>query len=830
LIFFLKFEVMSGLTDRMEENELNVIDNDDNDHDDDNVDSSSSKESSKSDDSVDETDSVRQKRLTLKMVNDKSTRKFTKLHEKIKRSNDKYEKEKKIAEKQRNEEKIFFQTMFSQMNENMRAVMDASVQANSSQMNQLKESVNESVNESVKSVDAKLERITERQTEQSDTLQRFELNMVDLRKAIIHDDARLSELNTRVNSISEQHALLQEQQMKEEESMKHLLDESKEQQGVNEQVWNKLKRVDSFSNFLKLRCDDIQDSLKQTSQLINEQMSKSERESSEIEKRFRNNDRQIQETNNRMTDIIRLTDSNQGEIQRHSRKFGEMDMRIEQLTEQISDIRVLDEVTQVVPAAENWQERRKKRSESDEEQRIGNFQGSMKRHRSTARSGLSAWNVDESDAGSCRSLDGVPDARCMNDRTSGDRNKLPRVNFNMRCLSDEQLDSTHSLNDNENANDQTPPNEINLVAQLVSQLTKQKHVIALPVFDGINVELSSYKRQCLIIAKQNGWTSQDLAVQIISSLQGDARSLMSLLPQGEECNLDSVWEVLKSRFDRTVSVEMAKNQLNTLQQKKNESFLHLQLEVERLINRAYPLANDEMRSQLALDQFVKSINSSGVRYEVRLKSPKDLAQARHMAEEIAIIQASEKYQRLTYVNQIMMTDKDGSSDTESGEESNEKRKKRKRRKVTHMDTGIKSNETQQLKNKDWGQQRQVTSTESHWQHRNPAPQRGGQGCTNQYAPRGFQYERGSRPMYGGGNGGRFPNLQGDQREMDGDRNDRRYSNEGARNQNNSCNQRGRGNFNRGRGETNQRWFHRQRLQGLMEAEDSRSPVKGGRRQ
>jgi hypothetical protein len=65
-----------------------------------------------------------------------------------------------------------------------------------------------------------------------------------------------------------------------------------------------------------------------------------------------------------------------------------------------------------------------------------------------------------------------------------------------------------------------------------------------------NAYLESYRRQCLAIAKQNEWTPEDLAIRIISSLQGDARLLMTLLPVGQENQLDQIWNILKSIFDK----------------------------------------------------------------------------------------------------------------------------------------------------------------------------------------------------------------------------------------------------------------------------------------
>jgi hypothetical protein len=69
---------------------------------------------------------------------------------------------------------------------------------------------------------------------------------------------------------------------------------------------------------------------------------------------------------------------------------------------------------------------------------------------------------------------------------------------------------------------------------MMSKIVAKTNNVQLPVFDGVNVDLDSYRRQCMAVAKQNEWNSVDLAIRIISCLQGDAGSLMNVLPDGQE--------------------------------------------------------------------------------------------------------------------------------------------------------------------------------------------------------------------------------------------------------------------------------------------------------
>jgi hypothetical protein len=51
-----------------------------------------------------------------------------------------------------------------------------------------------------------------------------------------------------------------------------------------------------------------------------------------------------------------------------------------------------------------------------------------------------------------------------------------------------------------------------------------------PPFSG-DVDIDIYRRQCQALATCHNWSERDVASQVIANLRGDARELISLLPQ-----------------------------------------------------------------------------------------------------------------------------------------------------------------------------------------------------------------------------------------------------------------------------------------------------------
>jgi hypothetical protein len=424
-----------------------------------------------------------------------------------------------------------------------------------------------------------------------------------------------------------------------------------EQKKTNQQFENELNKVQSCSKSMESQCNGLEISLCKLSRDLDDKV------------------RNVQEElHDEMKD-----------------QFDEFQKKIERKSIQIQEC----SLSEAVPPAERWD--KDDVSDSDTDDRVESFHRNFRRNRSFSCTGNIPWGLDDvvnDSSVSHKIVSENSDESVHNQRKSSNHVRFD-VPFS-DALNDknvfESLPKSFSEEVDMNRRNEIPvkdddQSDLNVFARMMNRIVSRTNNVQLPIFDGVNVDLEGYKRQCLAVAKQNEWNSVDLAIRIVSSLQGDARNLMTLLPIGHEYNLDSIWNILKSRFDRPFSPEVAKNQLANLQQKRGETFLHLSLQIEKLIDKAYPLANEPMRQQLLLDHFIKSIASSAVRYEVRLKNPRDISYARQMAEEISTIQNSEKFQRMTYVNKISCKDRDEEIEESCSDDEIEKKKRKKKSNV-----------------------------------------------------------------------------------------------------------------------------------------------------
>jgi hypothetical protein len=259
--------------------------------------------------------------------------------------------------------------------------------------------------------------------------------------------------------------------------------------------------------------------------------------------------------------------------------------------------------------------------------------------------------------------------------------------------------------------------------------------------------------------------------------------------------------------------------------------------VEKLIDRAYPLANEPMRQQLLLDHFIKSIANSAVRYEIRLKNPRDVNQAKQMAEEISAIQMSEKFQRLTYVNKISCRslDDSGFSSDEEGEERRERKSKvsHEEKSIPHslsQKQNIKSTVNMQRENRQPKVRLQSDQADkSNYVHNTPNPNQNYYAPAPRYVNRDFRQRddrRKFQPQYQENyvQPQQYPGYN-QRRQYNGDGRKEQWSpnqrngvpvNQRRVNHDDYGNQKGRG---------RSRWFNRQNLENLYHGDDVR---KGNR--
>jgi hypothetical protein len=165
-------------------------------------------------------------------------------------------------------------------------------------------------------------------------------------------------------------------------------------------------------------------------------------------------------------------------------------------------------------------------------------------------------------------------------------------------------------------------------------------LIQIPYYAG-DSDLSIFKRQCEIISLHNHWTDQILCIQIITKLKQKAAEILKLFPDIRQVTLRELWNALESRFGNEMQSDTARQQLSVYKQRKDQSFSHLSMEIQRLVFLAYPNGNEQIRDDIALEHFMKAINNQNLRFQVKLLAPQSILDAKNHAERIFSIMSSE---------------------------------------------------------------------------------------------------------------------------------------------------------------------------------------------
>jgi hypothetical protein len=165
-------------------------------------------------------------------------------------------------------------------------------------------------------------------------------------------------------------------------------------------------------------------------------------------------------------------------------------------------------------------------------------------------------------------------------------------------------------------------------------------LIQIPYFAG-DSDLSIFKRQCEIISLHNHWTDQILCIQIITKLKQKAAEILKLFPDIRQVTLRELWNALEGRFGNEMQSDTARQQLSVYKQKKDQSFSHLSMEIQRLVFLAYPNGNEQIRDDIALEHFMKAISNQNLRFQVKLLAPQSILDAKNHAERIFSIMSSE---------------------------------------------------------------------------------------------------------------------------------------------------------------------------------------------
>ena len=145
-----------------------------------------------------------------------------------------------------------------------------------------------------------------------------------------------------------------------------------------------------------------------------------------------------------------------------------------------------------------------------------------------------------------------------------------------------------------------------------------------------------------MVADLNGWSDEVKAMELATSLRGNAQSVLTDLSAADRRRFSALVTALANRFEPVNQTEIYRAQLKSRQRRTGESLAELAQETKRSVRRAYPDASSDLRATLGRDAFVDALAEPDLEWAVYQGKPKTVDQALHLALEYEAFQKSKK--------------------------------------------------------------------------------------------------------------------------------------------------------------------------------------------
>ena len=142
-----------------------------------------------------------------------------------------------------------------------------------------------------------------------------------------------------------------------------------------------------------------------------------------------------------------------------------------------------------------------------------------------------------------------------------------------------------------------------------------------PKYDGKSSWLD-YLRQFEIIAKLNSWSYSRKSMELATSLESEARQILTNLSEEECTDYQALQAALSARFEPEGQFEVHENDLRNRRRKRSESIPELLQDIKRLTKRSYPNANAATIQQISKSAFITALDNE--KQELFVKSRKPL--------------------------------------------------------------------------------------------------------------------------------------------------------------------------------------------------------------
>ena len=161
----------------------------------------------------------------------------------------------------------------------------------------------------------------------------------------------------------------------------------------------------------------------------------------------------------------------------------------------------------------------------------------------------------------------------------------------------------------------------------------------MPNFDGKS-SWSYYLVQFQIAARLNHWSEEDKAMELATSLVGQACGVLSDMSEQDRLNYGALVQKLSLRFEPVDLIGTYQSQLRSRKRKHNESLPELAQEIGKLTRQVFPTADEIMRNYMGVTSFISALGNEQQELFMYQKDLKTVEEAGKAAMAFDMFQAA----------------------------------------------------------------------------------------------------------------------------------------------------------------------------------------------
>ena len=128
-------------------------------------------------------------------------------------------------------------------------------------------------------------------------------------------------------------------------------------------------------------------------------------------------------------------------------------------------------------------------------------------------------------------------------------------------------------------------------------------------------------------------------MELATSQEGNARGVLADLTPEQQLDFNVLVSKLTQRFEPEGQLSIHQTQLRNRKHKRNETIPELLQEISRLVRKAYPAADEQTRSYMAVSSFISALGNEAQELFVYQKEPANLDEAGKAALSFETFQA-----------------------------------------------------------------------------------------------------------------------------------------------------------------------------------------------